>query len=458
MKPTSIHTKKILAFAATSSVLAALCLTGCQKNELSGDKDFNDGTIKYTIDMGRSVSSKGELVNTTGSDQELQTYGIEEFPASAYNGSTPVFENKAIKYTAGKWSTEDTYYWPQKTSLTFFAYANLPGEQTATINNTGVSTTHTVPATAAEQTDILFGYYNGNGGNTGTAEIHFEHPLTAVQFQRGEIDESLGIKSISLSGVAASGTAKMGLDGTISWNGVTDFGKTVSQEKSDGLTVTADIVGEPFILIPQNPAGNNVTVKVTFTDNVSVEAVIAAGEWLAGKTNTYKLNYVNGSLSANKPEMYNGSAFGDPEYVADLKWATENLAISPSGFKEYNGTGHINGDYFQWAAEFLALKNATYMEWDEGDKGVYVYTPAKGADAGKFNGGTGSYDKSNALLFFPLPGECDQNVSLGAVGQNGKYWARIHRDNKSSDAAMAYMFNISKTTISPNDGYFRQIG
>ena len=345
MKHTTIHTKKILAFAAMSSVLAALCLTGCQKNELSGDKDFNDGTIKYAVavgqsaetissdtkavlsdaqtadgnvivlsdktgsisipmecevtdGIGRAVLTKGTLVNTTGSDKELQTYGIEEFPASAYNGTTPIFENKAIKYTAGtpgKWSTVDTYYWPQRTSLTFFAYANLPGEQTATINNTGVSTSHTVPATAAEQTDVLFGYYNGNGGNTGTAEIHFEHPLTAVCFKYGTIEGNPDIKSIELTGVAQAGTAGMSSNGTISWTGITSYGHAVSLSSETKLSVdeTTKLIGEPFIIIPQQLAENNVKVKVTFIDGTAVEAVINSGVWQAGKTNTYTLKYEN---------------------------------------------------------------------------------------------------------------------------------------------------------------------
>lgn len=53
--------------------------------------------------------------------------------------------------------------------------------------------------------------------------------------------------------------------------------------------------------------------------------------------------------------------------IAGLKWSTENLAVTESGMREFNGTGHINGDYFQWAA------HEDYTEASGSDRGLVIY-------------------------------------------------------------------------------------
>ena len=73
------------------------------------------------------------------------------------------------------------------------------------------------------------------------------------------------------------------------------------------------------------------------------------------------------------------------------------------------------------AGEFAALKAATYWKW--GDGGYYVYTPNPATDAGKINSnGTGTYSKSNALLFFPAAG-FSNGASRFSAGTFGDYWS-----------------------------------
>ena len=55
--------------------------------------------------------------------------------------------------------------------------------------------------------------------------------------------------------------------------------------------------------------------------------------------------------------------------IAGVKWALENLAISESGKREFNNTGHIIGDNFQWATY------AGYCgEASGSDKGLLIYS------------------------------------------------------------------------------------
>lgn len=233
---------------------------------------------------------------------------------------------------------DDEYIWKSGETKTFYAYANVPGTGVSMqVASSGQTMTYTVPATAAAQTDILLGFYKGNGKSgatgsekmTGTAGITFEHPLTAVKFLYGKIEDNLKIKSISLKGVAASGTAKMNSAGSISWE-VADFDFTVKQEDASGLSVDtgSKLIGEPFILIPQNLVVNNVIVTVTFTDDTVVKATINTETWQAGMTNTYTLGYMKVT-----PEAV--------DLGLSVLWATFNVGANKP---------EENGDYFAWGA------------------------------------------------------------------------------------------------------------
>lgn len=345
--------------------LPLLLLAGCQKDELVNSQKAGNPAVNYAVATGRPAQSRsadrtvqetsgeasgaefvlkdaagslsipmvcevtegicadaapaltrGTLVNTSGDDYKTLsefTQTVTEFIAGAYDGGGTQKASQTVTWSGSAWEATPTAYWPQNTALSFLAYANLPGEQTATIASTGVTTFHTVPATASEQTDILFGNYSGNGGNTGTAEIRFDHPLTAVIFKLGGIDEEYAIQSISLSGVAESGIAKKVPDGIITWTGVDTYDYTVSQSDDSGLSVdaTTSVIGEPFLIIPQNLADNNVTVTVTFTNDVILEAIINSGEWKAGYTNTYTFSMIEESLEVQVKEDFNGTVKGN---------------------------------------------------------------------------------------------------------------------------------------------------
>lgn len=324
-----MKTRAIIAILA-----AALVLAGCQKDEFVSRRGMNDSPVRYVVALERPVQSraetgnggmmlsltgngdslsmpmewiategidicpasdgtKGTLVNTTGSDDELSAYAatVGSFIVKAYNGGTENVSQTVVTWSGSEWEAAEEAIWPKGTSLDFLAYANLPGSQTATITKDGVSTVHTVPASAANQKDILFGHYQGNGGSTHTAEIRFEHPLTAVRFKYGEMDGNPTVKSIRLDGVAQTGTAAMAADGTISWSGIGTRNYSVSQSSATGLSVnsTTHLIGEPFIIIPQNLAAHSVKVTITFTDETEVFATLNSGEWEAGYTNTYTL-------------------------------------------------------------------------------------------------------------------------------------------------------------------------
>lgn len=90
------------------------------------------------------------------------------------------------------------------------------------------------------------------------------------------------------------------------------------------------------------------------------------------------------------------------------------------------------------SGEFKALFDATYWQWNETDKGYYVYVPSPSTDAGKVNGGVGSYDQDDALLFFLAAGN-GYNNDLYNSEEIGNYWS----STLTSDSQKAHSLYIN---------------
>ena len=103
-------------------------------------------------------------------------------------------------------------------------------------------------------------------------------------------------------------------------------------------------------------------------------------------------------------------------------------------------------------AEFQAMKEATYWAWDATDKGYYVYAPANG-DEGGLNGKkadestpvTGSYDKADALLFFPATGYGD-GTSMSNASSYGHYRSSTLSSENTECAYRLYFYDTNVYT------------
>lgn len=271
---------------------------------------LSDGDGLRTLPMQCHVSSgmpsspaltRGTQVN--GGAAGLSSCGIDTFRVVCHAGGELVASQR-VSYGGGAWSSDVSVFWPDSTTvMSFLACTNFPSgdSQEYSFTPDGLSAGYAVPQAAKDQNDILLGYCSGSARSCGgVATIQFGHPLTAVRFRHGDIPASYGaVSGISLSGVAASGTVTMSCDGTLAWDMTgTEYGLTVSQEAPSGdtLTVGADgIIGEPFIIIPQDldadASGHSVTVRVTFEDGTTLKAVLDGQDWQAGTTYTYNVGY-----------------------------------------------------------------------------------------------------------------------------------------------------------------------
>lgn len=262
--------------------------------------------------------TKGTLVNTDGDNvDELDKFidaSGDNFKVTVYNGTTPFIEAGTVKYADGSWVNDPVAFWPQKTTLGFYAYANLPdGNTTVEVDHTKhiqKISSHTVPQEASKQTDILIsGYEATDGGSNGEVELTFHHPLTAVQFKMSKslsedgkmADNVDGIESITIHGVYSQGTAEQAnaSPSVFNWDTSDASYISVSQGEEGSILPLSDettrIAGEPFILIPQEITSlHNISITVVLSINghgVPCNATLNTGSWEAGMTYTYVVGY-----------------------------------------------------------------------------------------------------------------------------------------------------------------------
>lgn len=227
-----------------------------------------------------------------------------------------------VKMVGTQWNTVYTkdgkeyckeYLWKPGEEKTFYAYANLPAGG-AKVTNTDASVqtlTYTVPSSTSDQTDILLGYYSGDGKTgepgsekmTGTASIHFYHPLTAVTFKKGTIPDGCEIASISIDALYSKGkTTQSSGTNVFAWTKLdgTDF---TEEDATMEMTFT---IGNAALLIPQTfSASSKSRIKVVLKDadnasrtldlyyplntNIGTEDTPEYTSWKAGNTYTYEI-------------------------------------------------------------------------------------------------------------------------------------------------------------------------
>lgn len=214
---------------------------------------------------------------------------------------------------------DDEYIWKKivpenghAETKTFFAYANLSGG--ATVTNTA-ATSQTLTLESLPNKDILLGYYSGEGYSgdpakmTGTAGIHFYHPLTAVKFKKGTISDGVTITGISIKGVYTSGktTQNSTAPSTFEWKnlGGSDFAATDETGTASLSSVTVDengFIGDAIVLIPETFASDAARIEVTLdtpTGSKTLYYPLKGLTFSAGCTNVFTIGYVNDYIDVN---------------------------------------------------------------------------------------------------------------------------------------------------------------
>lgn len=268
------------------TVASALLLSSCTKQAPSGNGE--DGLVTFSLGVeGVAVS---EQENGTKGTQMGSTSTLTSISVTGWNNDSSHnrFITNYTTLTVSGGTATSTIRWTKPYSKIFYAYANFPtGTAPASTAYTAQTVAYTVPATAAEQNDILMGACASEGtpdGGVRKAALTFKHPLTAVKFVLGTAPNVTGITSITLKGTFASGTVSQDNTGAFTWTGT-------STGNVQNITTTDTAV--PFIIIPQaSSSGLEIEVTVTLSDSTSqtFTGTLPASNWEAGKENTYTIN------------------------------------------------------------------------------------------------------------------------------------------------------------------------
>lgn len=238
-------------------------------------------------------------------------------------GLDAFYQNKAfikdvILFTDGNAHTPTTRYWPAEKDAKVDFWSYHPKDIDDADNISIVNGTSPVLSLkysqkgmdnclidVTEQKDLFLAYVN-QGKEQGTVNLKYHHALSAIRFVAGKALEGT-IENIKLTDVCAGGILTYTPNETpkLSW-ALDDSKSTLDQDLSvkidENLTgnpsqsITSDVVGTTFLLIPQTIGAN--TLSVTYNrpgkGSIVYSALMPAGTWEMGKTYTYTLKLMDG--------------------------------------------------------------------------------------------------------------------------------------------------------------------
>ena len=206
--------KRNLLYALT----AVAMLTGCAKNDVVDSEINKEGNL-----IGFSTYKNISRGNPVDDNNEFQTennnFGVTAFiddKESPYMGT--VDKGIEIVFDGSKWTyanAADQAYWPTNNEeLDFYAYApyNNTAIKASFSNAGGLILTYTVPATEAEQVDLMYASAldQSKPAENNSVTLPFKHALTQVNFKIGTKTTNLKVdveaNGIQIHNLKNSGT------------------------------------------------------------------------------------------------------------------------------------------------------------------------------------------------------------------------------------------------------------
>lgn len=450
-------------------VAVAAFLAGCSADDLtdwkeqSGGLGINFGASAPTSDDvsrgGAASSSQSFILKSDNSADSLAVY-VESNPGfiaagtvsrgapttdvdfSAFSVSafyyrdaaadvpSLFFEEEVTRQAGGAWSTGTIYYWPttEGSQLAFLGVSpsdiasnSFYGVTLDAGSESGYSLTYTAPDEAESQPDLMVavaGKQNGHNQTGYRVPMQFSHILSQVSFVVGSEMQDGTINSITLDGIAASGTYS-GADGK--WTLVEgdvrsytiDINKPMSTDTppDDGINT----VEQTLMMLPQTLSADS-RLTVMFTKEGATEPTVLtaslAGTWLMGGSTVYRIN-IKPDFTLEFAES--GIPPLDAHYEKfEINVRSENL---PEG---WTLTSNYPDDVF-FTSELSEMQRAGY--WIENKKGkntvsgvgnqhFYVYVTENALDE---NGNLTNTDRNIELILTPNKDVDSPDVTLAVT-------------------------------------------
>lgn len=271
------------------------------------------------IKLNANVWNMMEGMRATTYDNvgDLQEAGFKTY-VYVDGGTTKYIDGSTVSYADSQWSFDDgKHYWPASGSLNFFAHSPKaltnthctfdPEPYDAEDNPDGYSedcpriVCSALPVAFTNNTDatqeLIYAYtpaQNKAGQGASGVTMTFKHPFARIYFKLAASHPNITINSITFKALKNNGSCTFN-GTTTSWALTGDATNLVASYTGDSGRKTtspeAQLIGGPFLVIPQNWAGE-IEVNATWTEwgeekeSQTLSATVPA-TWQSGYSYTY---------------------------------------------------------------------------------------------------------------------------------------------------------------------------
>lgn len=326
----------------------------------------------------QKAGSRGEVVTK----DNIADFGV--YAATATTAGAYYMQNVEVT-RSNSWTPEKEYLWPGSGSLHINAYSPF---RSVADSQTGITALpaadpaeaptldFTVNTDVTEQIDLMWA--TPREGSSSPCALTFNHALAAVRFVAGDELTPCTVKSITLSGLSASGTLNLESGKWTALSGNESYQASVSAELtaasgSEYVEPGAEITdaANTFLLMPQTLGQDvEVSVVVDFSgEEIQYTASLSGQVWEAGNTYTYHLsanptadrfvitvtspiafNYTGGTGSYTVKSTHESMTNGvltttEVPWSAEFVDAEGNVIPTPSWITDFTFSASGSGDF-----------------------------------------------------------------------------------------------------------------
>lgn len=298
--------------------------TLCLRAEVSDG--INSGSF-----IAKTAETRAAPITTDGFYDRFHVLAYWKKDGNA--ASTFYMDDDVTAQSSGVWSAENgVHLWPgEGNTLQFRAFAPVDAGLSAPDTPENTLLKYTVPASAAEQRDVVVATTAElNGGYNAPVPLTFKHICAAVRFVAGSDIQVGTILGITIKGVKDSGTYDMEAEEWTLGSSTADVSLSLNKVTTADTAEGDDLTGtdNTLMMLPQ-ALDDGAVVEVRFmpegaTRERVLTASVAGAEWPMGKTVTYRLSIT--------PEY--GLEFVSEPAVQDAHYAICKTLIRTTGIPD----------------------------------------------------------------------------------------------------------------------------
>ena len=355
-----------------------------------------------------------DTVESRGASYDDKNKPLDSFFLTAFlEDGAQFMKDEEVKKNGNDWEYSPIKYWPQNQAVHFFGYARSKekgtlGNHEYKMDKENGSYTHTFDYTmpsgdATNQPDLIVAITPNQTKQSinGRVMMSFKHALSAIVFKVGEVPNETKLKSISFSGLYASGKGTIDQTNAITWSN-TGRAEAVYTQTFKNIPLT-DKQGEEtvistkdnetcFMMIPQNFKEDATNAEITFKfaignseNNEFTRTMLLKNileKWEANKLYTFTIKLPDHVDVEVKEDFTEGSNVKENVYISNpsvskiyVRATVVGCWINANGdaLASWIAPDNINDIAPEGADGKFVLPDGWSKSWLVGNDGYYYY-------------------------------------------------------------------------------------